>query len=308
MISGFLIAKDVLKPGYPFVEAIAAALPICDEFLISDGFSTDGTYEIIEKIAELNNKVKVFRQEWPKEKSLKVLGDVTNWLRAKCKYDYIFSIQANEVVHEDSVKFIKALPEMCPETQTFSFPFIHFMRNYKFSEEFRLRFSKNLPGIIAAGDAWSLGTSKKFVRSEALHDLKHPRELYRNLGRGIQWTYANTCQNPLSRAIYLPKPIFRYWALFPINYIEKCLKHKEMFNVQNFNAIIEELQNRVDDPEFWKIATEKFKEGPLSFKYPEELGQTTTKEHPKIMQNLISNSNSKTYFVREELFNLIRKQ
>ena len=43
MISGFMIVKDVLRQGYPFVEAIASALPICDEFLISDGYSTDGT-------------------------------------------------------------------------------------------------------------------------------------------------------------------------------------------------------------------------------------------------------------------------
>jgi len=37
MISGFIILKDVLKQGYPFVEAIASALPICDEFLIAEG-------------------------------------------------------------------------------------------------------------------------------------------------------------------------------------------------------------------------------------------------------------------------------
>ena len=65
MISGFTIVKDVLRQGYPFVEAIASALPICDEFLISEGYSTDGTYEVIQRIVSLNKKVKVFRQHWP---------------------------------------------------------------------------------------------------------------------------------------------------------------------------------------------------------------------------------------------------
>jgi len=61
MISGFMTLKNVVKTGYPFVEAIAASLPVCDEFLISEGYSTDSTYEICEKLAQLNKKIKVFR-------------------------------------------------------------------------------------------------------------------------------------------------------------------------------------------------------------------------------------------------------
>ncbi len=100
MISGFMIVKDVLKQGYPFVEAVVSSLPICDEFLISEGYSTDGTFEIVQKMANLNKKIKVFRQEWPREKRYSILADVTNWIRAKCSHDYMFCIQANEIVHE----------------------------------------------------------------------------------------------------------------------------------------------------------------------------------------------------------------
>jgi glycosyltransferase involved in cell wall biosynthesis len=49
-----MIVKDVLSQEYPFVEAIAQALPICDEFLISDGYSTDGTYEVLAEISTSN--------------------------------------------------------------------------------------------------------------------------------------------------------------------------------------------------------------------------------------------------------------
>lgn len=70
MISGFMIVKNVLKQGYPFVEAIASALPICDEFLISDGYSTDGTFEILKRISSLNKKIRIFRYNWPKTKNL----------------------------------------------------------------------------------------------------------------------------------------------------------------------------------------------------------------------------------------------
>jgi glycosyltransferase involved in cell wall biosynthesis len=308
MISGFMIVKDVIKPGYPFVEAIASALPVCDEFLISDGYSTDGTYEAVERIAALNRKVKVFRQEWPKEKRFTLLADVTNWVRAKCSYDCIFSIQANEVVHEDSVQFLKSLPEMCPEAETFSLPFLHLMKNYKFCEQFRLRLSRNLPSIIASGDAWSLGASKKFVRSEALKCVKHPKRLISYVGRGIQWTYANSFGNPLSRAIYLPKPVYRYWSMFPRDCIEKCLKHKEMFNVTDLSQFISSLENHVDDDPavFWNLAAAPFRKAPLGFKYPDGMAEVNLADHPKIMQALLSDSKAKKYYVREELFEQIK--
>ena len=67
-ISGFMIAKNVIRQGYPFAEAIASALPICDEFLISDGYSDDGTFEMLQKISSLNKKIKLSRTEWGKKR------------------------------------------------------------------------------------------------------------------------------------------------------------------------------------------------------------------------------------------------
>jgi hypothetical protein len=215
----------------------------------------------------------------------------------------------NEIVHEDSVEFIKALPEMCPEVQTFSLPFLHLLGNYKFSEEFRLRFSKNLPSIVAVGDAWALGPSKAFVVSEGFKGLKNPRKFLRYIGMGVEWTYANSCGNILSRAVYLPKPVFRYWSLFPRNYLEKCLKHREIFNLPNFTEIISTLKDHVDDDpsSFWKLASKPFRKGVLGFKYPEGLGEIERKDHPRIMQGLMSDSNAKSYYSMEELFDLIKR-
>lgn len=308
MISGFMILKNVLKTGYPFVEAIASALPICDEFLISEGYSDDGTYEVVKQMAKINQKIKVLRYQWPAARRFSVIGEVTNVVRSKCSGNYIFSIQANEIVHENSQDYIRALPEMCPSVQTFSLPFLHLMGNYKFSEEYRLRFSKNLPGIIAVGDAYALGPSKAFVRSEALKSLKNPRKLIRYISKGIQWTYANRCTNDLSRAIYLPKPIYRYWALFPQNYLEKWAKHKEMFNLQEPAETITALKGYVDDPAmFWKIATKSARDHMHGFNYPESLGSIKLEDHPKIMQGLISDSKVKRYYVRDDIMDLIKE-
>ncbi len=214
MISGFMIVKDVLGQGYPFVEAIASALPICDEFLISDGYSTDGTYEVVERISSLNPKVKVYRYQWPDKKDLTVLADVTNELRSKCRFQYIFSVQANEVIHEQSAPFIKALPSMLPSVDTFSFPYIQLLSKYKFTEEFRLRFSKNLPGIVALWDAWTLGTSRAFDRAKKLRCLAYPPRLSGYLSNGIWFTYANPMLWSAFKSNLSSKPHFQVLVSF----------------------------------------------------------------------------------------------
>jgi glycosyltransferase involved in cell wall biosynthesis len=311
MISGFMILKDVIKTGYPFVEAIASALPICDEFLISDGFSTDGTFEVVQRISKLNRKIKVFRYNWPPKRHMSVLADVTNVLRKKCRFDYIFSIQANEIIHEESVEYIKALPEMHRGVYTFSFPYLQLLSSYRWTEEFRLRFSKNLPGIIAIDDAWTLGASKSFIKSEEFTFLKNPRKAIHYIWTGIGSTYANSGNNPFSKSVYLPKPIFRYWSLFPENFLEKCLKQEEMFNSPT-REIVGILRGQLNDASsFWRLAAEMLTRNArihgceVGIKYPEGLEVVKEKDHPALIQDFISNSSLKRYSVREKVLDLI---
>ena len=307
MISGFMIVKDVLKQGYPFVEAVASTLSICDEFLISDGYSTDGTYEVVKRISRENPKVRVYRHNWPERKDVRVLTDVTNNLRRKCRFDYIFSVQANEIIHEQSAPFIKALPSMFPKVDTFSFPYIQFLSKYKFAEGFRLRFSKNHPWIEARGDAWTLGASSDFINTKILRSFAHPRRLYYYASKGVEFVHANPCFDYLSRAIYLPNPIFRYWALFPNNFLEKCQRHGELFQMAKFGKSFDELKANVNDPEvFWKLGSE-FLDFAKEEQYPEPFRSIDKKNHPAIIQEFISNPHANQYYVREEMFEFLRK-
>jgi glycosyltransferase involved in cell wall biosynthesis len=311
MISGFMIVRDVLEQGYPFVEAIASALPICDEFLISDGYSTDGTYEVVTRISSVNPKVKVYRYKWPDKKNITVLADVTNELRSKCRFEYIFSVQANEIIHEQSAPLIKALPNIHPSVETFSLPCIQFVNKYIAYDEFRIRLSKNLSSIVAIADAWTLGPSKFFLREKKLKALANPRRLSAYINKGISLIYANPCFDHLSRAIYLPQPIFRYWSLFPKSFLKKSQKHAEIFALQDFQKSFDTLQSHVDDPEtFWRLGCEflkkaEFKENGLQ--YPEAFSSVDRKCHPAIIQEFISNTHVDQYYVREELFELLKK-
>lgn len=306
MISGFITLKNVVKTGYPFVEAIAAILPVCDEFLISEGYSSDSTFEVVEKIAKLNKKVKVFRYEWPSIRRYSAIAEVTNLIRAKCSGDYIFSIQANEIVHEAAIEHIRSLPEICPQVNTFSFPFIHLARDRQFYEDYRLRFSKNLENIVAVCDAWTLGPSEDFTKAETRRCLTHPKRLKQYINKGIEWTYALQAESPLSRAMYLPKPIYRYWALFPRDYLEKCQRHVEMFGLEELSRVIETLKDEVHKPEvFWQKAA-SIRRDELGFHYPDTLGTVKFEDHPKLIQGLLSDSKLTSYYVRDETLESIK--
>ncbi len=306
MISGFIVLRDVLKTGYPFVEAIAASLPVCDELLISEGYSTDGTYEVVKRVCALNKKVKVYRQQWPSTRKYSVIAQVTNDIRAKCSGDYILSIQANEILHENNIELLKVLPEICPQVNAFSLPFIHLVKQNQFYEDFRLRFAKNIKDIVAIGDAWTLGLSKSFIRSQTLKEVAHPKQMLKNIYKGIEWTYTNPPVSPLSRAIYLPKPIYRYWSLFPRDYIIKCEKHIEMFGLVELRKIVEALKSYVDQPTtFWKKAAE-MRRKELGFHYPDDLGTVLLGDHPKLVRDLVADSELKSYSVRPEILESIK--
>jgi hypothetical protein len=89
-ISGFMIVRNVASQGYPFLEAALAALPVCDEFLISDGESSDATWKALEALRDKHpDKVKLFRDSWGGDASRgAVLARMTNALRRRCAGEY----------------------------------------------------------------------------------------------------------------------------------------------------------------------------------------------------------------------------
>jgi hypothetical protein len=196
---------------------------------------------------------------------------------------------------------------MMPEVDTFSFPYLQLLNKRKLTEEFRLRFSKNLPRIVAVNDAWTLGTTKSFDRSKKLRCI-NPKRLSGYLSDGIWLTYANTCSGPHSRAFYLPNPIFRYWALFPKNFLEKFQNHAELFHLPNFGKL-PDIAAHINDPDtFWRLGSDalfetRFKERP---NYPETYNSVERKNHPAVIQEFIANPNVDHYYIREEMFELIK--
>ena len=299
-----MIVRNGLKQGYPFVESIASALPICDEFLISDGYSTDGTFEVLQKLPALNKKIVVSQDKWPNT-GLMALSEVSNILRWKCKGKHLLYMQAAEVLHEDNLNVIKTLPEIYPDTETFCFPYVTVIGNYKISDEARLRFCQNLPWLEATGDAWALSISKKFARSEARRNLKSPKRFLNLIGRGVEWRFASSMNNERSRMIHLPKQIIRYPALFRNNYVERCKGHVDYFGLPEFPKFIAEVEHMSDEEFVEKAVQMNLNRYPkYGAKYSGDFAKLKLEDHPKIMHELLS-SKQKNYYIRDSIIEKI---
>ncbi len=101
-VVGFTIVRNAQKYDYPVVESICSILPICDEFIVSIGNSDDATEQLIRDIG--SDKIKIIHSVW--DDSLREGGQVLAVETDKAfdavpaRADWVFYIQADEVVHE----------------------------------------------------------------------------------------------------------------------------------------------------------------------------------------------------------------
>jgi len=71
-IAAFSFVRNGFDYGVPFIESIQSVLPICDEFVIAVGDSTDGTREAIlaigsdisKKIFSFKNHLLYYFEKW----------------------------------------------------------------------------------------------------------------------------------------------------------------------------------------------------------------------------------------------------
>lgn len=132
-ISGFSFVKNGVKLYYPIVEAIRSILPIVDEFIIAVGKSEDDTRDRIAAID--NSKVKIIDTVWD-EKYFKggIINSIQTDLAMKqCSGDWLFYLQADEVIHE---KYLPVIQERCKEllnneaVEGLLFKYKHFWGDY----------------------------------------------------------------------------------------------------------------------------------------------------------------------------------
>ena len=128
-ISGFTFIRNGSLLGYPFIESILSALPICDEFIVAVGDSEDDTLERIQGIR--SDKIKIIPTQWNEKMQDRgfVYAQQKMIAQYNCTGDWAFYLEGDEILHEDDLPKIKASMQQHlnnPEVEALAFDYHHF--------------------------------------------------------------------------------------------------------------------------------------------------------------------------------------
>lgn len=232
-ISGYSYVRNGFQYDVPFLESILSVLPICDEFIAVVGDSADGTREAIEALN--NPKIKIIDTIWDDNltKGGKIFALQSNIGLDHTSGDWVFHIQADEVIHEKDlpkiVEFIKKY-DSDKDVDGFLQPFIHFWGDYYHIRITRrvhhneIRIFKNTGNIRAYRD------SQGFRKFKCFDSYSNGTEIGKKLN-----------------VVKLDAPIFHYNAVrtpesmsvkdsnFNYYYYGGALRKAENNNKNNFN-------------------------------------------------------------------------
>jgi len=178
-ISGFSFVRNGAKLYYPVVESIRSILPICDEFVIAvgEGDEDDGTREAIAAIGDPRVRIidTVWEEEYFKRGIINALQ--TDIAMHRCSGDWLFYLQADEVVHEKYLPVIKARCESLldrSEVEGLLFRYKHFWGDYGHYHDGHgwypneIRMVRNLPTVH------SYESAQSFRHFEAYDNPRQP--------------------------------------------------------------------------------------------------------------------------------------
>ncbi len=165
-LSGFTMGKNISKLHYPMKESVLSILPIVDEFIVvlGDSDPDDTTRNEIAGIG--SNKIKIIDSVWDTGKfgSGTIYAQQTHLAKNHCSGDWLFYIQADEVVHED---YLPVIRQKCTdyledrEVEGLLFKYLHFWGDYWHYHDSHgwyrkeIRIIRNDPEIIPWRDAQS---------------------------------------------------------------------------------------------------------------------------------------------------------
>ncbi len=210
-VSGFTIARNVVKADYPIREAIYSILPLCDEVVVAVGKSEDSTLEYIKSLNE--SKIRIIETVWDDNmrEGGKVLAIETNKALAAVnpKADWCFYIQADECLDDSGVNALRKQLELYKDddrVEGLLFDYKHFYGSYDYVADSRtwyrheIRVVKNLKGVSSYKDAQG----------------------FRIDGRKLKVKKANAC-------------IFHYgWVKNPVLQLEKLKQARKLWHSDEF--------------------------------------------------------------------------
>jgi glycosyltransferase involved in cell wall biosynthesis len=162
-ITGLTIVRNGVTNGYVFVETIECLLTLCDEVVVLEGYSDDSTMLVLEALQHKHpGRITLYRDEWQLSSGGHEFARITNVGISRCKGDYIAYLQADEVLHEDAIAPLRDAINS-GQYGRIGLHFKHFrldlhrVINSEGAYPRAVRVVKNIPGIGADHDAYTLG-------------------------------------------------------------------------------------------------------------------------------------------------------
>lgn len=130
-LSGLVPIRNGLRLDYCFQEAIKSLLPVCDEVVVSDGESDDGTQELLREWATREPKIKLCVYPWPNPVAkIDFFVDWIQYGRSHCSCTHVCMLDGDEVLDERSYRTVRHYAKESP-TYTLKFKRLNFWRDAK---------------------------------------------------------------------------------------------------------------------------------------------------------------------------------
>lgn len=113
-LSGYTHVLNAESQGFPYIESVESMLGFCDEVIVVDGGSTDGTREVLNGLAASDQRLQIVERKWDwNEPGMD--GMQKAFGRAMCTGEFLWQQDADEVVSERDYEKIKKLVKRFPK-------------------------------------------------------------------------------------------------------------------------------------------------------------------------------------------------
>lgn len=200
MITGINVVRNCIETGYPWVESILSAYPLCDEYYVNDGGSTDGTLETLYKLKETYPRIQIFNISDEENVRWDSVSNQINTMIEDANGDTIFLGNADELIHENDIHYIK---EYINETK-------HRI----------LRFDRR-----EIRSDWSNLSKEVYHPARIAKNIKGIRQDWNNYG-GDEFLYDDGWPDP-NREWRMGVVLYHLYNMFPLNRVAKLRNDAE---------------------------------------------------------------------------------
>lgn len=205
IISGVIIVRNAVKNDYPVVEAITSILPVVDELVVSLDPGEDDTEQLIRSLTA--DKIRIHYSSWDmrlrKGGAVYALETDKAMQLVRPDADWIFYIQADEVIHERYHTVIRETAQRYLHNRRVEgllFTYKHFYGTYDYVGssrkwyKYEVRMVRNDPAIRSYKDAQGFRKNGKKIQvvpvaAEVYHYgwVKSPEQMKRKQKNVLQF-------------------------------------------------------------------------------------------------------------------------